>query len=203
MDKPHENNPADHPTGPAPEEQGKQVADPAPITLLPPQEVPLASLGDILGAHEAAPAPVTAPMPERLNKDGSVPKKRGRKPGSRSAPAPDPEPEIEQAPAEAQSGAPAAKMSPNQAAKLCANLTINAAVIVFGEEIGAPKDDEPKTLLAAYKDYFDARGGFSVPPEVGLILAVGMYMAPRFMHEKSKPLRERVIGFVKKIFYRK
>lgn len=199
MDKSQESLPTDQPTDPALEAQGKQLAGPAPVTILAPREVPLATLDDVLGAHDAEPAPVVAPIPERLNKDGSVPKKRGRKPGQRTAPPPAPESAHEASGEAPPTGPEAAKLSPQQAAKLCANLTIHAGKIIFGPEIGEPSDDEPKMLHAAYKDYFDARGGFSVPPEVGLIIALGMYAAPRVMHEKSAPLRERVVNFVKKL----
>ncbi len=155
-------------------------------------------------AHDpevAAIAPPPVPEGVIYNRDGSVRKKRGRKPGQR--------PTMQEAQENAPETAPpatahaASKMSSRQAANLFTGLTVHSAVILFGQEVGQASDEEGKMLAGAYKDYFDAKGGLDLPPEVGLIFAIGAFYAPRVMHEKSKTFREKIGGFFKGLFGRR
>lgn len=155
-------------------------------------------------AHDpdgAAIAPPPAPEGVIYNRDGSVRKKRGRKPGQKPAPQEAQEAVPENAPAT--TATVAAKMSSKQAANLFTGLTVHSAVILFGQEVGQASDEEGKMLAGAYKDYFDAKGGLDLPPEVGLIFAIGAFYAPRVMHEKSKTFREKVAGVFGRLFGRR
>lgn len=155
-------------------------------------------------AHEPeSPAIAPPPMPEGViyNRDGSIRKKRGRKPGQKPAAVSDGEPAPENAPQATISAA--SKMSSRQAANLFTGLTVHSAVILFGQEVGNASDEEGKMLAGAYKDYFDSKGGLDLPPEVGLIFALGAFYAPRVMHEKSKTFREKVAGFFGRLFGRR
>ena len=155
-------------------------------------------------AHDPeSPSIAPPPMPEGViyNRDGSIRKKRGRKPGQKPASVSDGEPAPENAPQATISAA--SKMSSRQAANLFTGLTVHSAVILFGQEVGAASDEEGKMLAAAYKDYFDSKGGLDLPPEVGMIFALGAFYAPRVMHEKSKTFREKVAGFFGRLFGRR
>lgn len=175
------------------------------LTVEPPaiSQGPEVTLDALLAEHAHEPegesiAPPPVPDGVVYNRDGSVRKKRGRKPGQKPA-AQDAAPES--APL---SAAPAtSKMSSRQAANLFTGLTVHSAVIIFGQEVGQASDEEGKMLAGAYKDYFDAKGGLDLPPEVGLIFAIGAFYAPRVMHEKSKSFREKIVGFFKGLFGRR
>lgn len=131
--------------------------------------------------------------------DGSFAKKRGRKAGQttttprpsvpvssalppKNAPAPGPAGStVEGA---ALPGQEPDKISNEAAAKMASNLVFNAGVMVFGRELGAPANkDEANGMKIAFKDYFDARGTPDIPPEIGLLIAVGGYALPRLQHE--------------------
>lgn len=167
---------------------------------------PEITLDALLAEHAHAPessAIAPPPMPEGVvyNRDGSVRKKRGRKPGQKAAPAPEGDATPENAAPATLASAP--KMSSRQAANLFTGLTVHSAVILFGQEVGQASDEEGKMLAGAYKDYFDAKGGLDLPPEVGLIFAIGAFYAPRVMHEKSKTFREKVAGVFGRLFGRR
>ncbi len=138
-----------------------------------------------------------------IKPDGSFAKKRGRKPGGKnsvSAHAPRalppkiapgtgvPLPDGDLSPSVASSGDE--KISAEATAKMCTNLTFAVGTMVFGQDLAKPSGkDEINSIKNAYKDYFDSRGTPDLPPEIGLLFAIGAYAAPRLQHET---MREKV-----------
>lgn len=151
------------------------------------------SLASIAGMHvEAHPgfdAAIHATNPDGSPKrkaDGSYAMKRGRKAGaanplpSKDAPqgqSKETAPEVAQAPV----------ISSEEAARQSANLVINGTVFLCGEEIGAPRSkEEAEGLKFAFKNYYDVRGVPNLPPEIGLIVGVAVYVAPRMRETEKK-----------------
>lgn len=131
--------------------------------------------------------------------DGSYALKRGRKAGQTSnlppktgtaVPAPAAAPVVEQGPA---------KIAPDEAARQSANLVINMAVWICGEEIGKPQDKaEAEGLKISFVNYYEARGVPNIPPEIGLFAALGSYIVPRFRQsEKARGIIERAVIWVR------
>lgn len=91
------------------------------------------------------------------------------------------------------------RMSPEQAARQSANLLINGCVLLCGEQIGTPKDKaEAEGLLFSFKDYYEARGVPNLPPEIGLLIGVSMYVIPRVREsETAKGKITRLIEWAK------
>ena len=171
-----------------------------------------ASLANIIAAHESShpgfdPAihAVTEDGSPKRRADGSYALKRGRKAGQSSPlPPKDNAPVTPSAPVAVQETAPAGppRIAPDEAARQSANLVINMAVWICGEEIGKPQDKaEAEGLKISFVNYYEARGVPNIPPEIGLIAALGSYIVPRFRaSEKARGLIERsVIWFRQKI----
>lgn len=132
----------------------------------------------------------------KLKTDGSYALKRGRKAGSVAAALPP-----KNAPQKNAVGEPAIVSHPtisiDEAARQSANLVINAAVWTLGEEVGKPLDKgEADGLKLSFKNYYEARGVPDIPPEIGLFIAIGSYIGPRLMHEKSKTKLERIGSWI-------
>lgn len=91
------------------------------------------------------------------------------------------------------------KIAPDEAARQSANLVINMAVWVCGEEIGKPQDKaEADGLKISFVNYYEARGVPNIPPELGLVAALGSYIIPRFRKsEKARGLIERSVMWVR------
>lgn len=123
--------------------------------------------------------------------DGSYALKRGRKANSAASALPP-----KNAPQNVGVGVRAENsvtISADEAARQSANLVINVAVWTLGEEVGKPIDKaEADGLKLSFKNYYDVRGVPNIPPEIGLILALGSYMGPRLMHEKSQSKMDKV-----------
>lgn len=85
------------------------------------------------------------------------------------------------------------KIAPDEMARQSANMVVNLAVWVCGEEIGAPKDKaEADGLKMSFVNYYEARGVPNIPPELGLVIALGSYIGPRVTKsEKAKGFIER------------
>lgn len=123
--------------------------------------------------------------------DGSYALKRGRKAGGAShlpakngggisAPVSAP---VETAPQVLQ----APRIAPDEAARQSANLVINAAVWICGEEIGKPQDKaEAEGLKISFVNYYESRGVPDIPPEIGLIAALASYILPRVRAVEEK-----------------
>lgn len=121
--------------------------------------------------------------------DGSLALKRGRKAGSAATSALPPK--TVAAPVIA--GEQEKRLSLDQAARESANLVINVAVWTLGAEVGQPIDKaEAEGLRLSFRNYYEARGVPDLPPEIGLFIALGSYIGPRLMHEKSQTKLEKV-----------
>jgi len=176
---------------PAPDDQ---TGKPETTTAAP-------TLASIAGMHSEAhpgfdPAiHATAPdgSPKR-KADGTYAMKRGRKAGSPLPPkysGSGSTKEIDAATIEPQ----VARISADEAARQSANLLINGCVLLCGEQIGIPENkDEAQGLLFGFKNYYEARGVPNIPPEIGLIITVGMYVAPRI--RKSESAKGKIARFV-------
>lgn len=172
---------------PDPLDKDTQTVNPTPD--VPSEQV---TLSEIFATHSTD---VIAPaeIPAHLNKDGSVKKRRGRPPKSANTQTTAPEKTTDNAPLNPEVAVPPReKISATAAAKGAANLTIYATVLLCGEEVGRPKENEAKDLAAAYKDYFDVRGVPDIPPEVGLAMAVLGYVAPRVMHDDARTRIQKI-----------
>lgn len=113
----------------------------------------------------------------RYNKDGSYARKRGRKGGAISSGGVD--------------SPSASVVSTDDAAIQSANLLFNLSVFMGGDE-WAPSKDEAICVKTGFKNYYDARGIVNIPPELGLVIALGMYALPRL----NKPsTREKISSF--------
>lgn len=112
----------------------------------------------------------------RYNKDGTYARKRGRKAGATAPPTDNPSPSV---------------VSTEEAAVQSANLLFNLSVFVGGDD-WSPSKDEAICVKTGFKNYYDARGIVNIPPELGLVIALGMYALPRL----NKPTtREKISSF--------
>lgn len=140
-----------------------------------------------------------------VKSNGEFAKKRGRRKGAKATSGavfsalPNPNaastenaPLIGDVPSEQVDNGPIAKWS--------ANLVFNAGVLFFGADLGEPTKDEKTMLPAAFKDYYDLKGAPNLPPEVGLFLAVGAYVAPRLMHERMTEKRRGIKAWFARFF---
>jgi hypothetical protein len=116
--------------------------------------------------------------------DGSFALKRGRKPGQTAARS-----SLPPKPGET----PPVNNDAEEAAKVAANLTINGATFIFGDEWRPVDKGEPEMLKTAYQDYFEARGVKKLPPEAGLFVALAAYALPRI----NKPTTRDRLGAIK------
>lgn len=147
--------------------------------------------------------------PIKLNKDGSPAKKRGRKPGQKNATVSGPANSVSSLPPvnsaeNVVSDNQPQKISTEESARWSANIVFNVGGFVFGDELGKPKDkDEANSMKAAFKNYYDVKGTPNIPPEIGLLLAIGFYAAPRLRHESMSEKVGRWIDGVKGFFRKK
>jgi hypothetical protein len=126
--------------------------------------------------------------------DGSLALKRGRKAGGAAASALPPK----FAAAQTVVGEQDKRLSLDQAARESANLVINVSVWTLGAEVGQPIDKaEAEGLRLSFRNYYEARGVPDLPPEIGLFIALGSYIGPRLMHEKSQSKMEKLGAWVK------
>lgn len=136
---------------------------------------------------------VNADGTPRRKTDGSYALKRGRKATGAHNALPPKNAQKTSAVGEAANAGPIL-INVDEAARQSANLVINASVWICGQEIGQPIDKaEAQGLQLSFKNYYDARGVPNIPPEIGLLLALGSYVAPRLMHEKTRPRMERLV----------
>lgn len=129
--------------------------------------------------------------------DGTYALKRGRKAGSAAASALPPKNAAQKAVAGAPGVSSPATITLDEAARQSANMVINVAVWTLGEEVGKPNDKaEAEGLKLSFKNYYEARGVPNIPPEIGLVMALGSYIGPRLMHEKSRTKMERIGAWI-------
>lgn len=146
----------------------------------------------------------------KLKADGTYAKKRGRKAGA-SAPSALPPKNAGQKGA-ASSGATNSPLNDeaekiDAVSRMSANMVINAAVWTMGEEVGKPTSkNESDGLLFAFRNYYEVRGVPNIPPELGLLVAIGAYIGPRLRHEKMRPkvaiIAEKVKSWIAKALHR-
>lgn len=175
-----------------------------------PRPVGKISLGAIVQAHEVThpgfdPAihAVTDDGTPKRRADGSYALKRGRKSGQANSLPPKgcataAAIKTDSETATATDSGPI-RIAPDEAARQSANLVINMAVWICGEEIGKPNDKaESEGLKISFVNYYDARGVPNIPPELGLFAALGSYIVPRFRQsEKARGLIERAVIYVR------
>lgn len=113
----------------------------------------------------------------RLTKLGEYAKKRGPRGPRTALPSPDStdafiggeKSVIEQ---------PVTRASAKSAASGMAGLVVGTGIAIFGSE-WVPKQSESDNLTLAFTEYFMIRGIINLPPEIGLIVAIGAYAYPR------------------------
>jgi hypothetical protein len=171
------------------------------------------TLNTLVDDHAIEPVKVDEPG-TLLKADGTPAKKRGRKPGGTNRPKvsasagyalpPKDAPIGENAPLMGGLGTETApgQMSPEIAGRWSANLLFNAGALFFGADIAAPSKDEKAAIPQAFKDYYELKGTPNIPPEIALIMAVGVYIAPRIMHEKMAEKRGGIRAFFGRLFRR-
>lgn len=125
----------------------------------------------------------------RLNKDGSYRKKRGPKSGATS-----------------QVQVTAVTEDQKLEAKTAAILTVQCLFIICtslgGEEWQPIKDsskgtDERKQLIEVWEQYYISSGVFNIPPWMTVVVATGMYAAPRFTMPKTQSRARKVWTWMK------
>lgn len=133
-----------------------------------------------------------------LNRDGTVRKKPGRKPGQKSAvPAAGSDPE----PATLSPAAPktpqekkAVRLGCDQTARAILGTTVGAMRELVGPEWDFTSQEEADGMRIALAAFIEAKGGGEMSPEIALILVTCGYAGPRFAHENT---RTKVGGFFK------
>lgn len=118
---------------------------------------------------------------------GKLMLKRGRKAGATSMP-----PKSKIGSSQTQANLPAATgLNENQlqqaavTGKVSAHMLINVSMMIGGKDfapqkIAATGIDEAAALESAFTDYYIATGKVDMPPNVALLLTIGMYALPRF-----------------------
>lgn len=138
--------------------------------------------------------------PVILNRDGTVRKKPGRKPGQKSA-APV---QASGDPGEAVTLSPTAPKSPqekkavrlgcDQTARAVLGTVVGAMRELVGPEWDFQSQEEADGMRVAVAAYIEAKGGGEMSPELALVLVTSGYAFPRFAHENT---RAKIGGFFK------
>jgi hypothetical protein len=182
----------------SPRVTGEAVNPPAPPPvdaatspeIIPPQAVTLSDLsGDTAGAKTTI-----------LNRDGTVRKKPGRKPGQKNA--------VHSTTSATDSTGEPATLSPatpktpqekkavrlgcDQTARAILGTAVGAMRELVGPEWDFTSQEEADGMRIALAAYIEAKGGGEMSPEVALILVSCGYVGPRFAHENT---RTKVGGF--------
>jgi hypothetical protein len=151
------------------------------------------SLSDLVASEPTAGKTVI------LNRDGTVRKKPGRKPGQKNAtPATGADPE----PATLSSATPktpqekkAVRLGCDQTARAILGTTVGAMRELVGPEWDFTSQEEADGMRIALAAYIEAKGGGEMSPELALVLVSCGYVGPRFAHENT---RTKVGGFFRK-----
>lgn len=189
---PGANDNTEPPSDVNPVEASPAEATPAPA---PAGASDAVTLSDIFAHHGAKPEgfdeALHAVNPDgspRLRSDGTFAMKRGRKKGQTASAK-----KATPLPGEKVVTPKVAEISDAEAtARMATNLLINGCVVAFGDE-WRPVENEPQMIAGAFTDYFEAKGVTKLPPEWGLVIALGAYSLPRFMQPKT---RDR-LGYLK------
>lgn len=137
-----------------------------------------------------------------LNLDGTLRKKRGRKPGQKNGEKPVVTSEVKKTATQTQ----AQKLTAEQTAKLLLNTGVGMLVELIGIEWDFESVEEATTLKMSVAAYIESKGGTQLSPELILVLALGSYALPRARHrntrEKLTYFRREFMGRVSRLFRR-
>lgn len=122
--------------------------------------------------------------PVMYNKDGSVRRKPGRKPGQTTGSGATSTAKVVQAKTPAQ--IKAQQVSSEQAAKVLINAGVGALVELIGPEWDFDSEDEALTMKLAVTGYIDSKGGANLSPEAMLFLTLSGYSLPRVKHPNTR-----------------
>lgn len=158
-----------------------------------------ATLDEIFAYHAAKPEgfdeALHAVNPDgspRLRSDGTFAMKRGRKKGQTASAR-----KAAPLPGEKTTAPKVDEVSDAEiTARMATNLLINGCVVVFGDEWQPANPSEPQMIAGAFTDYFEAKGVTKLPPEWGLVIALGAYALPRF----TKPNTRDRLAYLKAKF---
>lgn len=169
-------------------------------TTIPSIDEVLAPHDDVLAGFDPAIHAVDADGQPKRKAGGGFALKRGRKAGSTSSAAASALPPKNaatkgNAPSTSSAG-PSDQISSEEMARQSANMCINAAVMLLGDE-WEPKDKaEAEGVKIAFKNYYDVAGVPNFPPWFGLVMALGAYSLPRIHKPTTK---ERITALVMKV----
>lgn len=148
----------------------------------------------------------TAPATVILNRDGTVKRKPGRKPGQKnsltSAVASDSD-------AQATVSTPATKkavrLGCDQTARALLNTTVGVMREVIGDEWDFESEEEATGMRIALAAYIESKGAGEMSPEIALLLVTCGYALPRFTHDntrsKFKSFLSTCLNAVRSIFH--
>ena len=127
-----------------------------------------------------------------LTASGKLKKRPGQKKGA--TPAQPKQPSTIGGVASTSTLSPAQKQQAAVTGNVSASLLITCSMMIGGQEFAPVIDaktgiDEKAALSTAFTDYYIATNRTDLPPNVALILTIGMYVLPRFTHQT---VRERV-----------
>jgi hypothetical protein len=170
------------------------------------------TLEQLTGSSDSSGA---APLAPALNKDGTIRKKPGRKPGQKNAPKTGDTQETSDTQAPAATVSPTAKtpqdrkavrLGCDQTARAVLGTTVGALRELVGPEWDFSSQEEADGMRIALGAYIEAKGGGSMSPELALLLVTCGYAGPRFAHEntrsKFKSFFSTVLNALKGVFGR-
>lgn len=125
-----------------------------------------------------------------LNRDGTIRKKPGRKPGQKSAApvaAGDSEPAtLSPATPKTPQEKKAVRLGCDQTARAILGTTVGALRELVGPEWDFTSQEEADGMRIALAAFIEAKGGGEMSPELALLLVSCGYAAPRFQHENTR-----------------
>lgn len=128
--------------------------------------------------------------PVILNKDGTVRKKPGRKPGQKTAmPAPAADGEtatLSPAAPKTTQEKKAVRLGCDQTARAILGTTVGAMRELVGPEWDFQSQEEADGMRIALAAFIEAKGGGEMSPELALLLVTCGYAGPRFAHENTR-----------------
>lgn len=133
-----------------------------------------------------------------LNRDGTIRKKPGRKPGQKNTPTvATPATHDPDTPAKTPQDKKAVRLGCDQTARAILGTAVGAMREIVGSEWDFTSQEEADGMRLALAAFIEAKGGGSMSPEIALILVTCGYVAPRFQHDNT---RTKVGGFLAKVW---
>lgn len=127
-----------------------------------------------------------------LNMDGTLRKKRGRKPGQKNGEKTVVTGEVKKTATQTQ----AQKLTAEQTAKLLLHTGVGVLVELIGAEWDFESVEEATMLKTSVAAYIESKGGAQLSPELILVLALGSYALPRARHRNT---REKITYFMREV----